>query len=143
MRSDLIPGVPLMDSDFHWCSSLLETVDGCIYCELVSVKVVGFGGFQLLTLPVHVSGHVKLGDIIGRRRFQPDGLPDATARRVEDVSWVQRLLANGNDMAVAVRRIMHENQSRLSMSSGMTPRGLAGLTIHYPCQRTHDQSLQR
>lgn len=108
MRCDLIPGVSLMDSDFYWRSGLLETMDRCIYCELVSVKV-GFGGSHLLTLPVHVSGHVKLGDIIGRRRFQPDCLPDATARRVEDVTWVQRLLANRNDMAVAVRRIMHEN----------------------------------
>lgn len=49
-----------------------------------------------LTLPVAIAGDVKLGDVARRRRLDPYALPDARAWGVENMRWMERLLARTN-----------------------------------------------
>jgi hypothetical protein len=58
-----------------------------------------------------VSIDVQVTDVICWCGFNPDTLPDAAAGSVKDMARVQRLLADRDHVAVAVRRIKGEDDS--------------------------------
>ena len=86
-----------------------------------------------LTLPVHVRIKIQLCDVVGRRRLNPDTLPDTTAGLVEDVTLRGRLLlADRDDIVTTVRGIMYEDEP-VTMLAGLLLRIQTALTIRYPC----------
>jgi hypothetical protein len=66
-----------------------------------------------LTLTIHVCVEVQLGNVVGWSRLEPNTLPYSTARGIEDVTWSQGLLSNGNDIVAGICGVVHENKSLL------------------------------
>lgn len=61
-------------------------------------------------MTVHVTVDIQLRDVVCRGSFEPNSLPDATARRVEDVTWPESLLSNGNHIVIIICGIMNEDK---------------------------------
>lgn len=85
---------------------------------------------ERVTLSVHISSEINPGDVVCWRRFKEDTLPDSTAGRVEDVTWVKSLLSNGDDIVSRVGGIMHEDKPNKSALASMALN--AQLTAHCP-----------
>lgn len=49
--------------------------------------------------------------MVGRRRLDPYTLPNATAGPVEDVRRVESLLADWDDVVIAISWVMHEDKA--------------------------------
>lgn len=49
--------------------------------------------------------------MVGRCRLDPHALPDTAAGSVENVRGVESLLADRNNIVVAVSRVMHEHKA--------------------------------
>jgi thiamine monophosphate synthase len=67
------------------------------------------------TLSVHVTIQVNSGDVVWLDRFNENALPYPTAGSIEDVTRVQSLFANGNDIVAMVSRVMHKDKSNRSV----------------------------
>lgn len=63
-----------------------------------------------LTLAVHISIEIQPRDIICRCSFNPDGLPDPTARRIKDVTGEVCLFANGDDIVSRVCGVVDKHE---------------------------------
>ena len=87
-------------------------------------------GLRVPTFAMHVRAQIKLRDEIGWSRLDPDALPDARARRVEDVRRMERLLADRYHRVARVGGIVHEDQSAMSAGANVLPLALS-LTIRW------------
>lgn len=84
-------------------------MDRDIYYELSALLGL-FETHQALTLAIHVCIEIQLGNIICRSSLKPNTLPDTTARRVKDVTRVQSLFPNRNNIIAIICGIMDENK---------------------------------
>lgn len=74
-----------------------------------------------LTFAVHVGIEIQLCNVVGRRRLDPDALPDTAAGLVEDMAFRGRLLlADRDDIVTAVGGIMDEYEP-VTMLAGLFP----------------------
>lgn len=60
------------------------------------------------TLTFSISSNVKLSNVVGGSSLEPDLLPDARARAIEDVAGIIGLLANRNNLRVG--RVINKDE---------------------------------
>lgn len=65
-------------------------------------------GKRLRTGSIHSCSHVQLRDMIGGGLLQPDSLPNARARAVEDMAGVTSLFPDGYDLGIG--RIIYKDR---------------------------------
>ena len=80
--------------------------------QVVELAKLTVEALSHLTLTVHVCSEVQLSDVVGLSWLDPDTLPNAAARCVENVRLTQGLLANRNHIVAAVCRVVHKNEPR-------------------------------
>lgn len=93
------------------CGSVVGSVDSGVDLVLSVDDFVFSRHGKVLTRSIGPSRQLQLGDMIGRCRLNPHALPDTAAGSVENVRGVESLLADRNNIVVAVSRVMHEHQA--------------------------------
>lgn len=104
--------VGVCDLDLNICrGSVVGSVDSGVDLGLSVDDFVFSRRDKVLTRPIGSSRQLQLGDMVGRSRLDPHALPDTTAGSVENVRGVESLLADRNNIVVAVSRVMHEHKA--------------------------------
>jgi hypothetical protein len=83
---------------------------------------------RLRTFAVRVGSHVQTLDVVGWHSFEPDLLPDARARAVENVARAHRLLANGYNLGICW--VMDKHQPCICQPQGSPRRSWQWINLH-------------